>query len=345
MPWAAVAAPVAGAVVGQLMGGGSGGPGSNVTMLPGMEQMAQQYQAALPQYLSQAQQYQGAVNPAYANQAFQAAFNNPYAAGLQQAGAQAGQLAGQYAPMAQQAALGAFGAGQQALGAGQQIWQTAQDPQQALYNRLQQQTLDRANVANTMYGLGASPAGAATANQALGNFNIDWQNQLLQRQLAGQGALNAGIGAYGAANQQGLGMGQAGMGLQLQAGAIPYQTAQGLAQDQFGAIAQAQQAMQGGLMPYQQNIANMGGYLGLGMGAQQQQLAAQQAQYANQQQNAANTAQFATNLVGRGMNAYYGQQPGGGSPASGWWGSPPATASGDMASAAAAMQVSPYYPG
>lgn len=307
MPWvSAVAAPIAGAAIGSLFGGG-GGPGPNVTMLPGMDQMAQQYQAASAGYLPQAQQYQGAVDPRYANQAFQAMYANPYAAGAQAAGVQAGQMAGQFAPMAQQTGMGMLGAAPEALAAGRQVYQTAMDPQQALYNRMQQQTLDRANVANSMYGLGASPAGAATANQALNNFNIDWQNQQLQRQMAGQGALNTGIGAYGSAAQGGLGLGQAGVGLQQQAGALPYQTAQGLAQGQFGAIGAEQAAMQGGLAPYQQNIANIGGYLGTGMGAQGQQLAAQQQQYQNAQQSAANLAQLGTNVVGRGLTAYYGQ--------------------------------------
>lgn len=298
MPWVAAAATVVGGMMSD-----KGGPGSNATQLPGMEGVAQNYQAALPGYMNQAQQYQGAMNPAFANQAFNAMYNNPYAGGVQGAANQAGQMAGQFAPMAQQAGAGAFGAGQRALDAGQQIWQTAQDPQNALFNRLQQQTMDQSNVTNSMYGLGGSGAGAGLAQQALGNFDINWQNQQLQRQMQGQQALGAGINQYGAANQQGIDMGMAGMGFQQQAGLLPYQAARGLGQDRFGAIGAQQQAMMSGLQPYQQNINNMGAYLGLGMGAQQQQLGAQQNQYANQQQNAANMAQLGTNL---GMQ-YFGR--------------------------------------
>lgn len=309
MPWTgigtAVAAPLVGTVLGGLFGGG-GGPGANVTMLPGMDQMAQQYQGATAGYLPQAQQYYGAMSPQYANQAFQAMYANPYAAAAQQGAAQAGQMAGQFAPQAQQAGMGMMGAAPEALAAGRQIYQTAFDPQQALFDRMQQQTLDQANVINSMYGLGGSTAGAQSANQALQNLDINWQNQQLQRQLQGQGALNTGISAYGQAMQGGLGLGQAGMGLAQQAGALPYQTAQGIAQNQFGAIGQEQAAMQGGLAPYQQNIGNIGNYLGIGMGAQGQQLGAQQQQYQQAQQNAANIAQLGTNLVGRGMSAYYG---------------------------------------
>ena len=299
MPWVAVA----GTVVGGLLSD-KGGPSSNATQLPGMADMASNYQGALSGYMNQAKQYQGATDPAYANQAFDAMYNNPYAGGVQGAANQAGQMAGQFAPMAQQAGVGAFGAGQQALNAGQQIWQTAQDPQNALFNRMQQQTMDQSNVANSMYGLGGSAAGAGLAQQALGNLDINWQNQQLQRQMQGQQALGAGINQYGAANQQGTDMGQAAMGFQQQAGLLPYQAARGLAQDRFGAISAQQGAMQGGLAPYQQNINNMGTYLGLGMGQQNTQLATQQQQYTNQQAQAANYAQLATNL---GMH-YFGSQ-------------------------------------
>lgn len=305
MPWTAVAAPVIGTVAGSLFGG-SGGPGFSGTMLPGMDQAAQQYQGAVQGYLPQAQQYYGAMNPQYANQAFNAMFNNPYAGGMQAGANQAGQMAGQMAGQAFQGGQGMMAAAPEALQAGRQIYQTAFDPQQALQNRMQQQTLDQAAATGSMFGLGGSAAGAQAANQALQNFNIDWQNQQLQRQMAGQGALNTGINAYGQAMQGGLGLGQQGMGLAGQAGALPYQTAMGLAQNQFGAIGQEQAAMQGGLAPYQTNMENLRGYLGLGMGQQQAQLGAQQQQYANQQQSQGNIADLFTNIAGAGLGAYYG---------------------------------------
>lgn len=72
------------------------------------------------------------------------------------------------------------------------------DPQQALYNKLRQQNADQTNVQNAQYGLTTSPFGAGVANQSNQNFNIDWQNQQLQRQLAAGQGINADVsGAQG----------------------------------------------------------------------------------------------------------------------------------------------------
>lgn len=80
---------------------------------------------------------------------------------------------------------------QAALGAdtlaksGASILNTAFDPQQALYqdtlNRLQQQ--EGAQAASS--GVMGTPYGQAVADQATNKFNLDWQNQQLQRQIAG----------------------------------------------------------------------------------------------------------------------------------------------------------------
>jgi len=273
------------------------------TQMPSQGSMAQNLYGADVGYMGQAGQYYG-MDPNYANQAFANMYANPYAAGMQSAAGQAGATAGEFAPFASAAGMQTLGAGQQALGAGQQIWNTAQDPQSALFNQLQNQVQQQSNVTNSQYGLGASPAGAAVANQNLANFDINWQNQQLARQMQGQNALNAGLGAYQNAANAGLGMGQTGIGLQQQAGALPYQAGQNIAANQFGALAQNQAAMQGGLQPYQQNINNMDAYLGLGQAAQAQ--ANQQAyqQQLLQQQNIANLAQFGTQAYG----AYRNQQ-------------------------------------
>jgi len=62
------------------------------------------------------------------------------------------------------------------------------DPQSALFNRGQQRTMDRANALNAMSGVGTSPYGAGTANTALTNFDLDWQNRQLGRQTSAAGA-------------------------------------------------------------------------------------------------------------------------------------------------------------
>lgn len=311
-----VASGVGGSLIGSLLSPSRGGtaPGvSPVSQLPGQAQMGKDLQKGTQDYLKTAQQYYG-MDPSYANQAFQSMYSNPYAAAAQSAAGQAGGMSGDWASRAAAAGQGAMGAGQQALQAGQQVWQTAQDPQQALYNQMQQRVMDQSNVINSQYGLGASPAGAGVAGQNLSNFDIAWQNQQLQRQMQGQQALNQGIGAYTGASQQGLGMGQTGVGMQQQAGALPYQTAQGIAQGQFGAIGANQAAMQGGMQPYQQNIGNMQQYLGIGQGAQAQAASQAYQQQQLQGQGAANIANLATRGIQAGMNAYMGGgggQPGG----------------------------------
>lgn len=101
------------------------------------------------------------------------------------------------APAQQAAALGLQTSGMGALPFGNQILQTGFDPQNALYNRTQQQLLDQLNAVNAQQGLSGTPYGAGVIGQKLSDFNIDWQNNLLGRQataLGGYGNLIQGAG-------------------------------------------------------------------------------------------------------------------------------------------------------
>lgn len=125
-----------------------------------------------------------------------------------QASQQAGQQYGNLANLAQQQAgiyggqAGLAGLEQQNLyGAGNQLWQTALDPQSALYNRTVQQLQDQVRSGQAARGLGTSAVGGAEENQALSNFNIDWQNQQLARQLQGLQGMDAASRAGGAQGQ------------------------------------------------------------------------------------------------------------------------------------------------
>lgn len=69
-----------------------------------------------------------------------------------------------------------------------QVMQTAFDPQQSLYNQQYQQMQDQQNAIDAMSGVASSPYGAGLAGNAAQNFNINWQNQQLNRQIAGLGA-------------------------------------------------------------------------------------------------------------------------------------------------------------
>lgn len=121
----------------------------------------------------------------------------------------AGQVAGYmpqvaaYAPqIAQYAPQIAAGIAPLQQGA-QRVMQTAFDPQSALYNQLLNQTQQQAAVANAQTGA-YGPYAAGSINDAIRNYNINWQNQQLARQTQGLGAAGT---AYGTAGQLGIGAG------------------------------------------------------------------------------------------------------------------------------------------
>jgi hypothetical protein len=135
----------------------------------------------------------------YATNTFQNIYNNPYS-GSALSGAEGAAMFGQ------QAAPFNFGGGMQSAAAGinllpwsQAIMQTGFDPQGALYGRTLQQVQDQTRAGEAARGVATSPYGAGLENQAVSNFNIDWQNNLLNRQAQAAGAAGgltgAGVGA------------------------------------------------------------------------------------------------------------------------------------------------------
>lgn len=92
---------------------------------------------------------------------------------------------------------------QNLYGLGDQIYQTAFDPQQQLYDRTANKVVDQSRAAQAVRGLGNSAYGAGLENDAMNNFNIDWQNQQLNRQLSGaQGITNTNAAGANQANLQ-----------------------------------------------------------------------------------------------------------------------------------------------
>jgi hypothetical protein len=287
MPFA-VAGPVLGAVAGAAAsaafapgtsgGSGGGGGGPNYYIPTGLQTADQQWQGLQGNNYNT---YTGAGLQQYGEQSLDAQLANVtgYAPQLQQGANAAG---AQYGALGQQ--LGA--ASGQEFGAGNQLYQSAFDPQNALYNRSVQQLQDQTGATNSMYGLGSSAAGAGVANQALGNFNIDWQNQQLQRQLQG-------VQGMGQAYGQGQSLGAAGAGYTQQGSQLPYQTAQQIAGapgqlgGQYGSYLQSNvygpaQGIQGQAIPY----------MNYGQGAQSVPY-----------QNATQGAGAAGALVSQGINA------------------------------------------
>jgi hypothetical protein len=114
---------------------------------------------------------------------------------------------------------------------GSNVLNTAFDPQSALFNQLQNQVTQQTQAANAAAGLGGSAYGASNTANTLGNFDINWQNQQLQRQLAG---LQGAGSAYSTAQSL------------LPATAQAFGNASGVAQQDIGApVLQAGQVAQG----------------------------------------------------------------------------------------------------
>ncbi len=248
-------APAVGAAVGAATG-------PSIPVLPGQQQAGLNAFNAISAYPGQAAQF-AATNPQYANQAFQSQFNNPYAGQALQGAQQAGQ-------MATGAAGPAYGSGQNLINAQNQILQTSMDPQQALYNQLLQQTTDQTRAGEAARGLAMSPIGSQLESNALNQFNIAWQNQQLNRQIAG-------ANAAGTAGRTGVGLQGVGAQYMQQGSQYPYAQAQNIAQNQLGAIGANQAAMQGALTPQQQAIGNWLQYAGQGAQSQLQNASLQNA--------------------------------------------------------------------
>jgi hypothetical protein len=124
-----------------------------------------------------------------ADQVVNQTINNP---AYGQAAGYGAQLAPQYMNFGQTIAPQMLAAGQQAsapmLAAQQQLLNQGFDPQQALYNQERQLSLENANVAGAMAGTGNTPYGASVNANALNNFDLNWQNNLQQRGIAGANA-------------------------------------------------------------------------------------------------------------------------------------------------------------
>jgi hypothetical protein len=85
--------------------------------------------------------------------------------------------------------------------AGQNTYNTSLDPQNALYDRTVQRLQDQSRASSSAHGAAMGPYAAGLENQAMGNFNIDWNNAQLGRQVQGTQAFS---GAGSTAAQAGL---------------------------------------------------------------------------------------------------------------------------------------------
>jgi hypothetical protein len=250
---------------------GAGGGSPFVYQPTGQPQQDTNFQNILNSMYGVGQTQPGQI---YNNQAAatNALVTNPFIQPYMNAQAQAGQAAGALAPQE-------MGAGKQLFGAGGQVLNTAFDPQQALYNRTQQQITDQSNAINSMYGLSSSPAGAGLTQKALSDFNIDWQNQQLKRQLEG-------VSGAGRAFAGGADLGNAAVSSYGQAGSLPYQGWRTIYGNQFQDFGNQQSALSQSFGLDQATLNNIQSYLRLGQSAGANALAQQQQRFGQAQTGA-----------------------------------------------------------
>jgi hypothetical protein len=215
-----------------------------------------------------------------------------------------------------------YGQGQQMYRAGQGVLNTAMDPQNALYQRTAQQVQDQTRAAESARGIAMTPYGAGLESQAMSDFNINWQNAQLARQLQGMQAASQGYGAagqgYGATLQgnQLAGadytqmlqmMGQAPQNL-LAGGRTPISVGQDIAAMQTGASNQFASGVGSAMAPWGAVQAGALPYMTYGTGAG----ANAYAQFAGQQQFNANQQAMGMQGLTQGLNAFSGTPTGAG---------------------------------
>lgn len=295
--------------------GGVSAAGNFVSGIPGLSQYNQ-----WPQLLPQAQ---GAVAGM--------GVNNPGLPQWMQGAQQGAQYGAGAAANAYGVGGGLIGAGQSLLPWGNQLLQTGFDPQNALYARTADQVAQQARAGLSARGLNSSPYGAGVESGAMGNFNIDWQNAQLQRQIAAAG---------GAGNlfQTGAGLQNMGVGLQGQApgmafssSAMPYQVGQGAAQDTLGGLntlgtmgAQGQTQQQQQLQQWLDYMKAATGVSTAATSATNSNLAGNQLNF-NQNQQLYNNQQQAGSQLGGSLAALGKNWPSGWGAPSSWFGGPQAS--------------------
>lgn len=137
---------------------------------------------------------------------------------------------------------------------GAHLWETAADPMNKLHDKLQHDTEQGSRAATTARGIGMSPQAAGLENEATGNFNLNWQQGLLDREARG---LQGMTSAYNQAGMNTLGgisaLGSSGNFYGQQYG-LPFAAANAYS----GAM------NQGVYSPWDQIMRNQAQYMGMG---------------------------------------------------------------------------------
>ena len=231
----------------------------------------------------------GSVAPAFAGITSNVTNNPFYNQAQAGAGAAANTAVNQVAPQQLGAANQLQALSSLSNPAAVQTLYNAYDPQSALYNQQYQQQLDQTGAISSMYGTAGSPYGAGVAANASNNFNLNWQNAQLARQIAALGAYDTNLGAAGGADTAASNLGIAGLNTQAGAAQLPYDLYLQQQQAQLGALGAQVQGTNASLGSTQQSVADQGQYLNIGQTASAGAISAAQA---NNQANAQAAAGF-----------------------------------------------------
>lgn len=193
--------------------------------------------------------------------------NNPYAAqALNSVGQAYGNANNEVAPDQFGGMRSLYDLGRAAMPYATQMLTSGFDPQSALYDRNLNNLTQQLAAANARNGL-TGPAAAAIDAQALSNFNLDWQDRALGRQVqATQGYGNltrTAAGAFAGASD----LGTAGINTVVRAGQLPYATYMGQQNDLLAALNGYSSGYANTLAPGNQVISNLLPYMRLGQNA------------------------------------------------------------------------------
>jgi hypothetical protein len=221
---------------------------------------------------------------------------NPALQGQAMAGAQQGAAIGGPASLQMGADANTLSA------AAGQVLNQGFDPQSALLGREQNQLLDRSNVVNAMSGVASTPYGASTTGNNLANFNINWDNQRLQRGQSGLASAGAGMGQAG-------NLATGATSLAASSGGLPYSTGATIASDALSGLGSQTNLGNNQYLLPQQTLQDLESYLHLGQSASN--ISGQLGQLGLNQQ--ANAMSGFGQLAGAGSNALFGSGGVGGS--------------------------------
>lgn len=256
---------------------GSSSPAPTPYQPPNQAGAAGAFQQGASALGQQGQNLYNQANTGY-TQLYNQALSNPYYAGAQANASAVGQAGMNFGQQEQNWAQGLQGLssslGQYQTG----IAQTAFDPQGQLYAQQQQQNMQQANAQNAQAGVLGSPFGAGVANQANTNFNIDWQNNQQQRQLAGIQGIGQLANTQGALSTAAGALGSQGLTTQAEFGQYANQIYQGNQQAISAMLDQLVGGSNAASSQQQAAIGDQGQYLEIGQQASQGALQSWQAQ-------------------------------------------------------------------